>query len=56
MGNELKPCPFCAENSVYIQRCGSTYFVQCLFCGATTRLFTDEQEAVAAWNRRENEN
>ena len=27
----------------------------CLFCGVTTRFFTDEQKAIAAWNRRNNE-
>lgn len=53
MENKLKPCPFCAENSAHIQREGSACFVRCLFCGVTTRFFTDEAEAIAAWNRRE---
>ena len=53
MENKLKPCPFCMENSAHIQRHGSAYFVRCLFCGVTTRFITDEQQAIAAWNRRQ---
>lgn len=55
MENKLKPCPFCTENSAHIQREGSACFVRCLFCGATTRFFTDESEAIEAWNRRAGE-
>ena len=49
---KLKPCPFCTNNSAYIQREGSAYFVRCLFCGVNTRFCSDEQEAIDAWNRR----
>ncbi len=52
MEKKLKPCPFCTENGAHIQRVGGSYFVRCLFCGVTTRFFTDEQEAIDAWNRR----
>lgn len=49
---QLESCPFDGENSAHIQREGSACFVRCMFCGVTTRLFTDEAEAIAAWNRR----
>lgn len=49
---KLELCPFCGENSAHIQREGSARFVRCMFCGVTTRLFTDETEAIDAWNRR----
>ena len=53
MENKLKPCPFCGEDSAHIPIIGSNYFVRCIFCGASTRIFYDEAEAISAWNRRE---
>ena len=53
MENKLKPCPFCTKKSAYIQRVVSVYCVRCLFCGVKTRFCIDEEEAIAAWNRRE---
>ena len=59
--NELKPCPFCAESSVHIEKhvaytpTGYLYLVRCSnipFCGIRQTGFFTEEEAVEAWNRR----
>lgn len=58
---ELKPCPFCGETSIYIERvvaytptdhlckvrCGNIPY-----CGTTQSGFYTEAEAIKAWNRR----
>ncbi len=58
---ELKPCPFCGETRVYIERVvaytptGYGYSVRCgniPYCGAIQRLFYTEEEATEAWDRR----
>ena len=59
--NELKPCPFCGESSVHIEKhvayttTGYLYLVRCSnipFCGIRQTGFFTEEEAVEAWNRR----
>ena len=57
---ELKPCPFCggkaliqSESRVYGDNHVSTgLFVECVSCGAGTRLYTLASLATEAWNKR----
>ena len=61
--NELKPCPFCGEICIalfhydpfdgYQGDCGR-YVARCVRCYATIER-RNEKEAVAAWNRRAND-
>lgn len=63
MKNKLKPCPFCGSEQMEVG--GTLYhgeyrvFVRCLDCPAevysrfNSNYLLAEEEAVAAWNRRE---
>ena len=65
MSVELKPCPFCGNDSpTLIQRHGKDgwrdwFYVLCDYvdcgCGATGQWNHDKDEAVEAWNRRAND-
>lgn len=54
----IKPCPFCGGEAKLVDYgiSGKYKVVQCLECGARTRLFDPEifrgGNAVEAWNRR----
>lgn len=52
--SELKPCPFCGGESVYVEQIGSEgYFnVCCRNCLANVPLSGSRETAVAAWNCR----
>ena len=56
---ELKPCPFCGgKNNVIMVKMPlydefSEFYVLCFVCGARTGLQISKQEAIEAWNRRE---
>ena len=57
--SELKPCPFCGSEDIYLgeylpETC-STYFfkVQCQSCWAAVEDQYNEREASAAWNNRQ---
>lgn len=55
MPNELKPCPFCGSENIWVGDVSRNYdiwFVQCETCGATFSHFDSEVEATEAWNRR----
>lgn len=61
---DLKPCPFCGETAIYIERVvaytptGYGYSVRCgniPYCGAIQRLFYTKAEAIEAWNHRARE-
>ena len=54
---ELKPCDCGCQYHVTIQRDMLTglYFGLCLECKASTGLFETKQQAIDAWNRREND-
>lgn len=57
--NKLKPCPFCGEKdriSVAAYRCDSGFwqYVFCDECLAEDPVGKTEQDAVDAWNRRDN--
>ena len=59
--SRIKACPFCGNPyankpevvSYYNRYTGSQYFVECTYCGASSRHSESESEAVKAWNRRE---
>lgn len=50
---ELKPCPFCGGPAVLVrdEPTEGFCFVECGWCGAHGPN-TDEQHAIADWNRR----
>ena len=58
MSEELKPCPFCGNSDVYVDKgvLGNdelgNYFVCCEFCHTTGPAGKTEDDAVASWNRR----
>lgn len=63
---KLNPCPFCGGEAIlksescfiptYYDPDGSNaeivYWIRCVKCGAQTRIFKVEQNAVKTWNRR----
>ena len=49
--NGLKLCPFCGDSNITVMEDIGAY-VQCFMCEAGTRLYSDKEEAIAAWNRR----
>lgn len=57
---ELKPCPFCGENSPEIEHIEGTilhpaYFVKCGHCGAQAP-WSDKGDHVDKWNMRATDN
>lgn len=52
----IKPCPFCGMDGHLIEKETnyekSGYAVECLLCGASTRGYTEKEQAVKAWNIR----
>lgn len=53
---ELKPCPFCSSNDVYMTK-DYPFFIYCLNCGMITRLSgkpfeKDIPELTKIWNTR----
>lgn len=61
MSVELKPCPFCGSKWTQVRWMGfdnnssafcTGYRAECTDCGAITKAFTREKDAVEAWNRR----
>lgn len=51
--NELKRCPFCRRGARVWQHGNYTFYVQCVHCNASTDNYRTEEEAIAAWNMRE---
>ena len=58
----MKPCPFCGGEGrlqavITESRINQDdYFVKCRECGASTmKYFSEQKEAIAAWNRRDGE-
>jgi Lar family restriction alleviation protein len=53
---ELLPCPFCGGDAIARTRLsgisGPTELVGCIKCGADTKAFKTESEAITAWNTR----
>ena len=61
---ELKPCPFCGETGICIERViaytptGYLYKARCSnipYCGTMQGGFYTEEAAIEAWNRRAGE-
>lgn len=58
---ELKPCPFCGDTYIKIQRSRAGYAigcntVNCVVCNGRARAYEKEEDAIAAWNRRDTRN
>lgn len=51
MTDKLLSCPFCGEEPRQ-SRVGVKHIVFCLSCSTQTPSFYEEEEAIAAWNRR----
>jgi len=58
---ELKPCPFCGDESPIIKtemvgELGFSYTkIQCCACGASINAYLEEERAIWEWNRRSKE-
>ena len=52
MSDELKPCPFCGSSNFYSEKIEFDARVGCGNCGAKTRLYNTDEEAIEAWNKR----
>ena len=51
---ELKPCPFCGGDKVWIRQIdmGKFHYAECQGCLAITTYHDTKAEAITAWNRR----
>ena len=56
---KLKPCPFCGGTPKVVaggfRPDPPTYYVYCHRCGASGGVCDTKKEAIAAWNRRAND-
>lgn len=52
MSEELKPCPFCGDKTVYVYWREEQYFVSCNNCDCEGGKQDTQEEAIKAWNRR----
>ena len=48
----LKPCPFCGGKAKERYEYLNGVFVQCNECGISTHIFSSQDAATRAWNRR----
>ena len=49
---ELKPCPFCGGNSVYLNSNTWSSYVMCDYCDADGPVQESDDQAISAWNSR----
>ena len=49
---ELKPCPFCGGKAKERYACLNGVFVQCNECRVSTYVFSSQDAATRAWNKR----
>lgn len=53
MSENLKPCPFCGSNEIFIdQPDANCFYVGCANCGVNGTTANTKERAVEAWNRR----
>ena len=52
--DELRKCPFCGGEAIEV-RSSESYWVRCSDCDAEIALCDSSPEAIAAWNRRAND-
>lgn len=56
--SELKPCPFCGECAIHIDKAYSYYCDKVIYCENCDILFSlddcksTEEQLIEAWNRR----
>ena len=53
MSKELKPCPFCGWGTIVDGGGLLSHACQCNACGAKTKNYKTWEEAIEAWNRRQ---
>mgnify|MGYP002624665483 CR=1 FL=1 len=53
---ELNPCPFCGSEELFIDpgEYRADYMIMCVDCGGRIGYFPSKAQAIAAWNRRAN--
>jgi len=51
-GPELKPCPFCGNDAVYLRFIMQEADVYCQVCEANGPVKENDAQAIAAWNTR----
>lgn len=56
MENKLKPCPFCGSTEIYSSPHMALVVCKKCRCFGPVVGISNAEEAIAAWNRRENEN
>lgn len=52
---ELKPCPFCGSGA-QLNDCLGDYWVTCNLCNASANMYSGEENAIKAWNTRNEAN
>lgn len=53
---ELKPCPFCGNESRILSVTGRNHYVICNYCESRTSEYRTPEDAIDAWNSRAYEN
>jgi len=55
--NELKPCPFCYEKEIIIDKYpnNSIYYAVCTNCNAQSTIASRKETVVKLWNTRKRE-
>lgn len=48
---KLKPCPFCGGKARGFSHCSINY-IKCMTCRTVSGIYDTYKDAVAAWNRR----
>lgn len=49
---ELKPCPFCGNEDIRVERIYNYYEVICSDCLSRTEEYPTKEEAIEVWNNR----
>ena len=51
--NDLKPCPFCGSQILFLERTETNKcYIACVECGSRSGNYWTKQDAIEAWNRR----